>query len=376
MRQKEVIRDNGALLAKAYPIPSGLTTTRSYLQECRSRAGGLDLLAEGKPEIYPLPVTWDGGLPHWRFRQNVARPQSDRFRARVHHCRIYGEGVVLTPDNRILRDVSEEFKYPQDDHALMHRTEGLPMPELAGGRLAVISSIAGAAYYHWLIDCMPRFGLIDERDVDAYYINVRSDFQFEFLQLLGVPEDRIFFATRRSHVLVPDLVLPSLPGLVGTGSDYTVDFLRAFASNFDAPRRKDRRIYISRSDATRRRVVNEDEVRGVLEKRGFEAVTLTGMAVADQMRLFREASVVAGPHGAGFANVAFAEPGASVVEFFHPSCVRLCFWRLSRHCRHRYGYLESEGDSPPEYEFPNDGNADLTVDARKLGELLDRMEVR
>jgi capsular polysaccharide biosynthesis protein len=53
------------------------------------------------------------------------------------------------------------------------------------------------------------------------------------------------------------------------------------------------------------------------------------MPVADQARLFSEASIVVGPHGGGLTNVMFCAPGTVLVELLSPMGQTLCFWTLA-----------------------------------------------
>lgn len=62
------------------------------------------------------------------------------------------------------------------------------------------------------------------------------------------------------------------------------------------------------------------------------------MSFADQVQLFGEAEIIVGPHGAGFANAVFAQPGATLIELFSPHYINGCFWALANACGHRYGF--------------------------------------
>jgi hypothetical protein len=89
------------------------------------------------------------------------------------------------------------------------------------------------------------------------------------------------------------------------------EFLEADAAGTPPPRR----VYVSRSDARLRHVLNENALLPSLEAFGFERVTLSGLPIGAQVRLFRHAEAVIGPHGAGFAHIAWCSPGTKVVEF-------------------------------------------------------------
>ena len=100
-----------------------------------------------------------------------------------------------------------------------------------------------------------------------------------------------------------------------------------------------RRLYISREDATSRRIINEKDLVKELVLHGFEVVTLSGMSFAHQVRLFNEAEIIVGPHGAGFTNAVFAQPGATLIELLSPNWMHGCFWALASACGHRYGFM-------------------------------------
>jgi len=75
-----------------------------------------------------------------------------------------------------------------------------------------------------------------------------------------------------------------------------------------------RRVYFSRRGQPMRVMVNEAELEAALRRRGFAIVRPERLSPPEQIALVRDAEVVVGPTGAAFANVAFAAPGARVVE--------------------------------------------------------------
>jgi hypothetical protein len=83
-----------------------------------------------------------------------------------------------------------------------------------------------------------------------------------------------------------------------------------------------RRIYIARDDGQNidaRAVIDSLIVgSGLLERAGFEKVTLSKLGLGAQMEIFAGASHIAGVHGAGLMNIAFAPLGLAVTEFVVP----------------------------------------------------------
>ncbi len=63
------------------------------------------------------------------------------------------------------------------------------------------------------------------------------------------------------------------------------------------------RIYVSRADATKRRVLNEPELTKGLAELGFEKVECSKLTLGDQFAAMRSASLIVGAHGAAMANV-------------------------------------------------------------------------
>jgi hypothetical protein len=77
------------------------------------------------------------------------------------------------------------------------------------------------------------------------------------------------------------------------------------------------KIFVSRSDAAQRRLVNEDELLSVLRERGFQKIVMSEHSWADQIDLMANADVVVGPHGMGLTMLAFNLRQPRLVEIFN-----------------------------------------------------------
>lgn len=74
-----------------------------------------------------------------------------------------------------------------------------------------------------------------------------------------------------------------------------------------------RRVFISRSRAHSRRLVNEEEVMALCAQYGFEVVVPETLSFREQVKLFAEAEALIGVKGAAFANAMFCAPDAKVM---------------------------------------------------------------
>jgi hypothetical protein len=210
--------------------------------------------------------------------------------------------------------------------ALPHRLRQLPDARPYYNLMASIP--ARGHIFHWLFDSIvPLFTFLESggRDMDLGLIvnAVRSPFQqstIDFLQArYGIRAIETLGQREAFHVphLKAAIPVPHVPRALQAPQGLAVlgelgRFIAENGTGSHAPRR----IYISRNDARLRRVQNEDRIVQLLEARGFSRVTLKGMPVAAQVRLFRDAEAVAAPHGAGLAHTAWCAPGTKIIEFF------------------------------------------------------------
>lgn len=114
---------------------------------------------------------------------------------------------------------------------------------------------------------------------------------------------------------------------VGFDENY-IEYVRA-ALNKDIQPELPSKIYISRQDAATRRIDNEEALRVMLEKLGYQTVVMTRFTPAQQRALFKNASCIVAEHGASLTNLVFCNPGTSVIELFSPIKASLAYAKLS-----------------------------------------------
>lgn len=79
-----------------------------------------------------------------------------------------------------------------------------------------------------------------------------------------------------------------------------------------------KKIYISRSKASKRRVTNEEKFNAFLESRGFTRIYMEDVPPLVQMAICANADVVISPHGAALTNTLFCRAGTKVIEICTP----------------------------------------------------------
>jgi capsular polysaccharide biosynthesis protein len=120
-----------------------------------------------------------------------------------------------------------------------------------------------------------------------------------------------------------------------------------------------KRLYIARGPAPRRRVLNETAVEKLLAGYGFVSVNPGALSVPEQVALFAEAEMVAGPHGAGLTNAVFMAPGGAMIELTHTARVVWTFHEVAGAAGHSYACVVDDCLGDPEEPLFADFNVDL-----------------
>jgi capsular polysaccharide biosynthesis protein len=115
---------------------------------------------------------------------------------------------------------------------------------------------------------------------------------------------------------------------------------------------RSRRIYVSRRDAPKKRkwIGNEPDVEQLFRSRGFEIIVMRDCPLDEQVRLFKDARVVAGLNGGGLTDIVFSSSGIDVIVLLSDTLMRWyagggrSMWAGG--ARGKGGQLAALGDSP------------------------------
>ena len=225
-------------------------------------------------------------------------------------------------------------------------------------------------YYHFLLDRLPKlYYLLHRFDLGRAPITVLTNtdlplFQRDIYSFLArrFPNIRFEAVPRSERWRVRRLydlhnVQPVSHALASAGF---VEFMRSLiieGYGLTEPTRR-RRLYVSRADAKLRRITNESQLLPTLAQQGFEAVLPGTLPLREQVALFMGAEAIAGPHGAGLANLLFAPSGARVLEILPSSMLREHYFLLSISMGQAYraliggaaGFLERFSVDPKQVE--------------------------
>ena len=146
---------------------------------------------------------------------------------------LYDCGAVVSPDHRLLADISWHGYGPVSEPRSNPAMYNLQLPPIKyiAGKLAIISSVAADVYYHWMFDILPRFEILQKSGLvpDYYVVNANTPFQKESLHFIGIPSHQILSPTKSTYIEADELVVPSLPGAAYYASPtiQACDYLRS-----------------------------------------------------------------------------------------------------------------------------------------------------
>lgn len=294
-------------------------------------------LDPGEEFLRPLPrIVPAGSAAEDFFRQHRLEHTEPSYVAEFSGGIGWGHptGGVFTADGRLV----PAFTHDPCGGAFHTAWARLRLPDpvpLPGRTLYLVTPEATDNFHHWLIDLLPRLGLVRRAGYDlAKFDHVMLNFaglpyQLATLAHLGLTPDKLLPASATVSVRAEQLVVPSLKASNQTLPAADVAWLRRAFLGEPQPARQRRRIFLSRADASFRRLRNESELLPLLREHGFDLIALGSLNVLDQARLFSEAEIVAGPAGAAFANLVFAPVGARVLEIAPPQWLAAFHWMIS-----------------------------------------------
>ena len=158
-----------------YPPVASCASTAEWVSDHGRNIGAqfrqIDL---GYTACNPLPKTI-----YEDVRQQLAMDQRydcpDTFVATVPRGRVFGDGLIITPDNQLLADVSIDFSIsPETKLANICRDWVWHPITNFDGTVAVLSTAGAMLYYHWLFQLLPRFELLRRAGIDLGEIDYFS----------------------------------------------------------------------------------------------------------------------------------------------------------------------------------------------------------
>jgi len=284
--------------------------------------------------------------------------------------------TAIAPNGIVLADVSPHAIVPLAQHRGLSGALIARPPRRLRGTSALVGAVGHANFYHWMLDMLPRIGLLAEAArADAAFARVdrwivpatRLAVARELLARAGVPPERVESIRRGDQVACDQLVVTSAPAPICEPTPRSAAYLRGvFGARQTSERGAERRIYLARRG--RRKIANEADIAPILARFGFETVAMEGLELAAQVAAVRGAGVVVAPHGAALAHLVHVTEGGTLVELLPPRISNPSFFMLAGACGLRYAAIRGCEDRASRGQPA--GAADFTVDTADLERVL------
>jgi capsular polysaccharide biosynthesis protein len=321
----------------------------------------------------PRPRRVGPEVNHPAFTAERYHVHNEVFLARIPEARVLGPGgTVITPDGGVVEESTWSYGWLERDRALTSLR--LPECEKLPGIFYTIASLSSEGYWHWISEALPRLFAITQLPFDEIRVIVSrdlSDWQKESLEAVGLSHLN-FLPLNRRHLQLEVLFFPSYVGTPGNPHPWGYNWLRERLLAGVDQQRNDRRVYVTRRRALRRRVSNEEEVEPILSKFGFEIIEAERLSLREKACIFSEAEAVVGPHGAGLTNIFLSPPGCKVLEIFDPSHMNVNNYAAADVLRQQYWYMLGKTDGKTGVHLVS-GHDDIHLPAAEFEQVLSAM---
>ena len=243
------------------------------------------------------------------------------------------ENVSIISKNKLL----DKFSYQQIKGELVNSKKnqviktGTPKLILKIDKnLAILAQGASGYnnYAHFLFDIIPKIKLfslaINLRKIDYFYYSKLNRYQRDIFKIIGIDEKKIIDSNKYRHLRCNKIYGVTHPNYFKGTISYAHSLMPAwivyylkkkFLRNIKLTT-KFKKIFIDRSDSKLKhcKLINNNEIKSFLKSKGFKILKLSNLNFKDQIKIFNNAEIVIGPHGAGLANLTFCKKKTKVIE--------------------------------------------------------------
>ena len=224
-------------------------------------------------------------------------------------------------------------------------------------------------YFHWMLDALPRLlesGVKGETKIFLPLHFANLPYVMPSLKAMGYCN--VSFMQANKYYLFKHLIFNTHSAPTGNYNEKTVRQLREifFSQLKDDSINVGERIFVSRSNAERRKIINETDLHAILNRFGFSILHFEDYSWHQQVDICSKAKYLFGLHGAGLSNMLFLPEKSVVLELRKVGdSHNNCYFSLASALGHSYYYLQCKTNSEEIL------NSDFYVDIREFQQLFE-----
>lgn len=248
---------------------------------------------------------------------------------------LFDEYLQLGSDRFDYSQYEHIISFDSDDAILLHFNSEIG-PTIDAGIL--LNGIYTDNYFHWLVEYLPRFWIIDQfPEYNNLPLIIPDSLHPNLLEALTMFNSRkrrlipIRYGARYkiNRLIIPSGMSYSCPGLKVNHDDsfepsyeesalspVAIQYLRkklVIEDRISDHSRKNR-LYLSRKSVVHRKLLNEREIEELFKKYQFQVITPETGSFREQLDLFSSAEIIGGPEGAAMTNCVFAPSDAIIIS--------------------------------------------------------------
>ena len=214
--------------------------------------------------------------------------------------------------------------------------------------LFITNSHSSYNFFHWNLDVLQKLEFIDkirdqilDSNLKIIIPNDHKDDYFQnTLQAFGID---FYFQKKNEIIFARNSIL--LPDIAPTGNFRKELILKLnnrmrkhWINNKTITLNKNR-IYISRKNAPRRKLINESEIIPILKKYGFTIVDFDILNFKEQLSYILNCEILVGVHGSGLSHMLWMKQKSKILEIrTRNNRFDNCFFTLASDLDHDYFY--------------------------------------
>lgn len=218
-------------------------------------------------------------------------------------------------------------------------------------------------YFSWITESLPRI-YSTEKDHEKLTLILPESYSnksFVMESLKSFPKLSYEIIPEGVHMDITSITIPELkPFTYVFDPKLMIEFrerMWSYVESLNLECESHEKIFVSRTKAKNRKIINNQEVVDKFLEYGYKEILFEDYSFFEQVYLMKHCKILAGVHGAGFANIAFMPENSSLFEMIKKYSSykeeRPSYWRLCSALNIHYYVQYCE---PKEY-----GNYDLWV---------------
>ena len=284
------------------------------------------------PDSIRQVMEWAWSTP--RFPERPVRV------ARLADVWVAKEGLVFDRDGNLYRETVTQHSEAEIDQAhdavlaSMRHWEEMGWDADREGPVLLCKKRGIGNYGHWMMEMLPKAHLVHDRLPElglrflvAHAPEHLSNSMAFSLSMLGIDLARTIVADDTPRRFADLLLVDGLTEHGGYMSPLVLDTADALA--LDVASAGVERLFVTRRSTGVRRIVDEDALTAHAEACGYQVVEPGLLDLPRQIALFKGASRIVGVMGAAMTNIAFAPPGARVVNLTPAGMPDTFFWFIA-----------------------------------------------